>query len=136
MTMPEAAQLVIQATALSKGGEVFILDMGEPVKIKDLAEQMIRLSGLNVKTRNNLNGDIEIITTGLRPGEKLYEELLIKDVSMTTPHPLIFKAKEETIPYEDILIGIDLFKKALQNLDENLALKTLSKYVPEWENRL
>ena len=55
---------------------------------------------------------------------------------MTTPHPLIFKAKEETIPYEDILIGIDLFKKALQNLDENLALKTLSKYVPEWENRL
>ena len=136
MTMPEAAQLVIQATSLSNGGEVFILDMGEPVKIKDLAEQMIRLSGLNVKTKNNLNGDIEIITTGLRPGEKLYEELLIQETSMSTPHPLIFKAKEETIPHEEILLGIDLFKKALENLDENLALRTLSKYVPEWENRL
>ena len=111
MTMPEAAQLVIQATALSKGGEVFILDMGQPVKIKDLAEQMIRLSGLNVKTKNNLNGDIEIITTGLRPGEKLYEELLIEGDSMNTPHPLIFKAKEETIPYEEILFGLIYLKK-------------------------
>ena len=136
MTIPEAAQLVIQATALSKGGEVFILDMGQPVKIKDLAEQMIRLSGLNVKTKNNQNGDIEIITTGLRPGEKLYEELLIEGASMNTPHPLIFKAKEETIPYEEILLGINLFKDAVENLDEQLALKTLSKYVPEWENRL
>ena len=78
MTLSEAAQLVIQASSLSKGGDVFILDMGSPVKIKDLAEQMIRLSGLKVKTNKQSNGDIEIINIGLRPGEKLYEELLIK----------------------------------------------------------
>ena len=75
MTLSEAAQLVIQATSLSKGGDVFILDMGSPVKIRDLAEQMITLSGLTIKNKENPEGDIQIITTGLRPGEKLIEEL-------------------------------------------------------------
>ena len=77
MTIPEAAQLVIQAGAMAKGGDVFILDMGEPVKIVDLAKNLIQLSGLSVKDENNPKGDIEITYTGLRPGEKLYEELLI-----------------------------------------------------------
>ena len=77
MTIPEAAKLVIQAAALAKGGEIFILDMGNPVKILDLAKQMISLSGLTLKDENNEKGDIAIFETGLRPGEKLYEELLI-----------------------------------------------------------
>ena len=79
MTIPEAAQLVIQAGAMGKGGDVFVLDMGEPVKIKDLATKMIRLSGFEVKSNANPHGDIAIECTGLRPGEKLYEELLIGD---------------------------------------------------------
>ena len=78
MTTTEAAQLVIQATSLSRGGDVFILDMGEPLRIKELAEQMIRLSGLKVKSKNNRNGDIEIITTGLRPGKNYMKNFLLR----------------------------------------------------------
>ena len=81
MTIKEAAQLVIQSSVLSDGGDVFLLDMGEPILIKDLAMQMINLSGLTIKDKENPKGDIEIICTGLRPGEKLYEELLIEDNS-------------------------------------------------------
>ena len=92
MTIKEASQLVIQASALAKGGEVFLLDMGEPIKILNLAKQMIKLSGLTVKDEDNLNGDLEIIFTGLRSGEKLYEELLIDNKSKSTAHPLIYKA--------------------------------------------
>ena len=103
MTVPEAAQLVIQATSLCEGGEVFLLDMGEPVKIFDLAKQMIRLSGFSLKDKDNPSGDIEIVTTGLRPGEKLFEELLINAESKQTIHPLIFKANEDYIPYERLL---------------------------------
>ncbi len=136
MTMPEAAQLVIQATSLSKGGDVFILDMGEPIKIKSLAEQMIRLSGLKVKSKNFKNGDIEILTTGLRPGEKLYEELLIEGNPLKTSHPKIFRANEEKIPFEELLVGIDALKSSINNLDEKSAIKILSKFVPEWHNRL
>ena len=95
MTIPEAAQLVIQAGAMAHGGEVFVLDMGEPVKIMDLAKRMITLSGLKVKDQNNPNGDIEIIIAGLRPGEKLYEELIIDgDNIELTKHPLIMQARE------------------------------------------
>ena len=95
MTIPEAAQLVIQAGAMAQGGEVFVLDMGEPVKIMDLAKRMITLSGLKVKDQNNPNGDIEIIIAGLRPGEKLYEELIIDgDNIELTKHPLIMQARE------------------------------------------
>ena len=93
MTIPEAAQLVIQASSLAKGGDVFVLDMGEPIKIYDLAEQMINLSGLKIKNLNNPNGDIEIKITGLRPGEKLYEELLIDGNPERTKHPLILQGK-------------------------------------------
>lgn len=103
MTIPEAAQLVIQAGAMAHGGEVFVLDMGEPVKIMDLAKRMITLSGLKVKDQNNPNGDIEIVIAGLRPGEKLYEELIIDgDNIEKTQHPLIMKAKEHFYSFDEI----------------------------------
>lgn len=103
MTIPEAAQLVIQAGAMAHGGEVFVLDMGEPVKIMDLAKRMITLSGLKVKDQNNPNGDIEIVIAGLRPGEKLYEELIINgDNIEKTQHPLIMKAKEHFYSFDEI----------------------------------
>jgi FlaA1/EpsC-like NDP-sugar epimerase len=99
MTIPEAAQLVIQAGAMAKGGDVFLLDMGQPVKIIDLARRMIELSGLTVRDELNPDGDIEIQITGLRHGEKLYEELLIGEDSETTPHPRIMKAHEDFMPW-------------------------------------
>lgn len=103
MTIPEAAQLVIQAGAMAKGGDVFILDMGEPVKIVDLAKNLIQLSGLSVKDENNPKGDIEITYTGLRPGEKLYEELLIGgDNVRKTAHPRIMTAEEVYLPFEQL----------------------------------
>ena len=108
MTIPEAAQLVIQAGAMAHGGEVFVLDMGEPVKIMDLAKRMITLSGLKVKDQNNPNGDIEIVIAGLRPGEKLYEELIIDgDNIEKTQHPLIMKAKEHFYSFDEITNLVD-----------------------------
>ncbi|EOE4687917.1 polysaccharide biosynthesis protein [Vibrio vulnificus] len=110
MTIPEAAQLVIQAGAMGKGGDVFVLDMGEPVKIVDLAKNLIQLSGLDVKSSDNPNGDIEIKFTGLRPGEKLYEELLIGDNVEGTDHERIMTANEQFLPLEE-------FNQILDNLD-------------------
>lgn len=108
MTIPEAAQLVIQAGAMAHGGEVFVLDMGEPVKIMDLAKRMISLSGLKVKDQRNPNGDIEIVIAGLRPGEKLYEELIIDgDNIEKTQHPLIMKAKERFYSVDEIKNVVD-----------------------------
>lgn len=106
MTIPEAAQLVIQAGAMGAGGEVFVLDMGEPVKIVDMAQHMIRLMGLTPKTQDN-EGDIQIAYTGLRPGEKLYEELLIGDDVRGTDHPRIMKANELHISLEELLKVLD-----------------------------
>jgi FlaA1/EpsC-like NDP-sugar epimerase len=103
MTITEAAQLVIQAGAMAIGGEVFLLDMGEPVKIFDLARRMIELSGLSVRDDDNPDGDIDIVLTGLRPGEKLYEELLIADNPLPTPHPRIFKAHEYYLSLPDLM---------------------------------
>ena len=102
MTIPEASQLVIQAGAMAKGGDVFVLDMGQSVKIIDLARRMIELSGLTVKDEQNPDGDIEIEITGLRPGEKLYEELLIGDNPKTTSHSRIMKADEQFIPWAEL----------------------------------
>lgn len=103
MTIPEASNLVIQAGAMATGGEVFVLDMGEPVKIVDLARRMIHLSGHDTKTADNPNGDIEIVFTGLRAGEKLYEELIIgEDNIENTEHPLIMQAMEHSFPLDDI----------------------------------
>ena len=101
MTIPEAAQLVIQAGAMAKGGDVFMLEMGQPVKIMDLARRMIELSGLIVRDEQNPDGDVEIEITGLRPGEKLYEELLIGDNLHSTLHPRIMRAQEEFISWSE-----------------------------------
>src|SRR5690606_1980052 len=92
MTIPEASQLVLQAGSMAKGGDVFVLDMGKPVKIEDLARRMIHLMGLTVKDERNPDGDIEIVYTGLRPAEKLYEELLIGTNVTGTEHPMIMRA--------------------------------------------
>ena len=99
MTIPEAAQLVIQAGAMAMGGDVFVLDMGEPVRIIDLARRMVELSGLAVLDDANPDGDIAMEVTSLRPGEKLYEELLIGDNPMPTTHPRIMRAEEEFLPW-------------------------------------
>ncbi len=113
MTIPEAAQLVIQAGAMAKGGDVFVLDMGQPVKIIDLARRMVELSGLTVKDEQNPEGDIEIAVTGLRPGEKLYEELLIGDNPKPTVHPRIMKAHEEFIPWAEFETKLTALEMAL-----------------------
>jgi FlaA1/EpsC-like NDP-sugar epimerase len=102
MTIPEAAQLVIQAGAMGQGGDVFVLDMGQPVKIIDLARRMVELSGLTVRDELNPSGDIELTVTGLRPGEKLYEELLIGDNPKPTQHPRIMKAHEQYLSWPQL----------------------------------
>ncbi len=113
MTIPEAAQLVIQAGAMAKGGDVFVLDMGRPVKIMDLAWRMVELSGLTVRDVQNSEGDIEIAVTGLRPGEKLYEELLIGENPKPTVHPRIMKAHEEFIPWVEFEAKLTALEMAL-----------------------
>ncbi len=133
MTIPEAVQLVLQAAALAEGGEVFLLDMGDPVRIRDLAVQMVQLSGLSVKDVGNPNGDIEIVCTGLRPGEKLYEELLIDAESAPTGHPLIFQANERTCPAEQLWPQLQALDEALRRFDRNTALDVLATLVPEWQ---
>ncbi|MBT7409663.1 MAG: polysaccharide biosynthesis protein, partial [Methylococcales bacterium] len=107
MTIPEAAQLVIQAGAMGKGGDVFVLDMDEPVKILDLARRMIRLSGFEVKDQNNPDGDVEIAFSGLRDGEKLYEELLIGDNVSSTNHPKIMRAEEDILSDSEIKLFLE-----------------------------
>jgi FlaA1/EpsC-like NDP-sugar epimerase len=132
MTIPEAAQLVLQAAVLAEGGDVFLLDMGDPVRIKDLAEQMLRLSGLSLRDAHNPNGDIEIVCTGLRPGEKLYEELLIDADSQPTSHPLIYRAQDQALAPERLWPQIDALEAAIQRQDEAAALEVLAELVPEW----
>ena len=117
MTIPEAAQLVIQAGAMGKGGDVFVLDMGEPVKIKDLATKMVRLSGFEVKSDTNPHGDIEIKCTGLRPGEKLYEELLIGNNVGETTHERIMTASEVMLPLAELNVFIEALDIACHNFD-------------------
>ena len=124
MTIPEASQLVIQAGAMAKGGEVFVLDMGEPVRIVDLARTMVHLMGLSVKDDETPNGDIELAFTGLRPGEKLYEELLIGECSVGTEHEMIMQATEERLSWDEIQFALESFRKALEKGDK-VALKSL-----------
>lgn len=112
MTIPEAAQLVLQAGAMARGGEVFVLDMGEPVRILDLARRMVALSGMTVRDAANQEGDIEIAITGLRPGEKLYEELLIGDNPTPTAHPRIMKAHEEYLAWPVLEVHLQTLRHA------------------------
>ena len=127
MTIPEASQLVIQAGAMGKGGDVFVLDMGESVKIIDLARRMIALSGLKEKTQDNPNGDIEIKITGLRPGEKLYEELLIGDNVQKTTHPRIMTANEIMLDWNELNILLNKLKQACDNYEVDKARELLLK---------
>ncbi len=129
MTIPEASQLVIQAGAMAKGGDVFVLDMGESVKIMDLARRMIELSGLTVKDEENPDGDIEIAITGLRPGEKLYEELLIGDNPKPTSHLRIMKAHEEFIPWADLESKLQALEMALSVNDVGVIRLMMQKLV-------
>ena len=133
MTIPEAAQLVIQAGAMSKGGDVFVLDMGEPVKILNLAKKMIHLSGLNIKDSNNPNGDIEILFTGLRPGEKLYEELLIGDSVLETEHQLILRSNEEMLPWSDLKLILNKLKTSVDKQNLEGARQALIEAVPGYK---
>jgi UDP-N-acetylglucosamine 4,6-dehydratase len=118
MSIPEAAQLVIQAAAMASGGEVFVLDMGTPVKIDDLARTMVRLSGLEVRDDTNPEGDIAIEYIGLRRGEKLYEELLIGENTTGTSHPRIFKNSEPVLAYAELVAALERLDDAIQRQDE------------------
>jgi FlaA1/EpsC-like NDP-sugar epimerase len=144
MTIPEAAQLVLQAGAMAHGGDVFVLDMGEPVKIIDLARRMVKLSGLSVRDDANPDGDISIAITGLRPGEKLYEELLIGENPQATAHPRIMKAHEHFLPwtelaselaslasaaqYDDLPAMQELLERNVQGYQPGNATLSVSKY--------
>jgi FlaA1/EpsC-like NDP-sugar epimerase len=132
MTIPEAAQLVMQAGSLGEGGDVFVLDMGEPIKIDDLARAMVHLSGLEVCDDDNPEGDIRIEYIGLRPGEKLYEELLIGDNVSGSKHPKIMQADEEKIPPDILSHYIKEIELACLNYDtneiKNILLKAISGY--------
>jgi FlaA1/EpsC-like NDP-sugar epimerase len=112
MTIPEAGQLVLQAGAMATGGDVFVLDMGEPVKIVDLARRMVELSGMKVRDEANPEGDVEIAITGLRPGEKLYEELLIGDNPASTAHPRIMKAHEVCLAWPELALHLQSLRNA------------------------
>lgn len=129
MTIPEAAQLVIQAGAMAKGGDVFVLDMGDPVKILELAKRMIHLSGLEVKGDDTPHGDIEIKFTGLRPGEKLYEELLIGNDVKNTDHEKIMRANESMIPWEELNVLIRRLQQAINDNDDVEIRAVLSEAV-------
>jgi FlaA1/EpsC-like NDP-sugar epimerase len=132
MTIPEAVELVIQAGAMAQGGDVFLLDMGKPVLIYDLALKMIHLSGLKPLDGNNPNGDIEIIYTGLRPGEKLYEELLVGDNSFRTENKLIMRAEENFLDWDQLEPMINELKVASINFDNIQIRDCLIKIVPEF----
>lgn len=134
MTIPEAAQLVLQAGAMGEGGDVFVLDMGEPIKIVDLARRMVHLSGLEVKGESE-DGTIEIQHIGLRPGEKLYEELLIGDNVEGTEHPLIMRAQEKEIPWPVLYELLTKMERACNRADYEevraLLLQAVDEYQPQ-----
>lgn len=137
MTIPEAAQLVIQAGSMGLGGDVFVLDMGEPVKIVELAEKMIHLSGLSIRSEKNPHGDISIEFTGLRPGEKLYEELLIGDNVVATPHPMIMSANEDHLLWDVLKARLTELLAAIEHDDyarvRQLLRDTVNGYAPDGE---
>ena len=132
MTIPEAVELVIQAGAMGTGGDVFVLNMGKPVRIYDLAIKIIHLTGLEVKNRSNPTGDIEIKIIGLRPGEKLFEELLISDDVLTTNHPMIMKAQEDMLSWPELKKILDDMSKAVGRYNQEELRSLLIKIVPDF----
>jgi FlaA1/EpsC-like NDP-sugar epimerase len=133
MTIPEAAQLVIQAGAMGTGGDVFVLDMGQPVRIYELAQRMVELSGLTLKEEANPKGDIEINVTGLRPGEKLYEELLIGDNPKPTQHARIMKAHETFMPWDKLQDQLNALKLAISVNDVPVIRALLQQLVAGYQ---
>ena len=133
MTIPEAAQLVIQAGAMGTGGDVFVLDMGQPVRIYDLARRMVELSGLTIKEDEHTIGDIEIAVTGLRPGEKLYEELMIGDNPQPTQHARIMKAHETFTPWDKLQEQLKALKLAMSVNDVSVIRALLQQMVPGYQ---
>lgn len=133
MTIPEAAQLVIQAGSMANGGEVFVLDMGKPVKIYDLARTLINLSGLTLRDAQNPDGDIAIEEIGLRPGEKLFEELLIGENPMPTKHQRIMQAMEGHLPWDELSAALDTLETHIQTGDRDKAVSLLRALVPEYQ---
>jgi len=132
MTIPEAVQLVIQAGSMGEGGDVFVLDMGKPVRIRDLARRMIHLMGLTVRDEAHPEGDIEITYTGLRPGEKLFEELLIGSNVAGTEHPMILRATEHALPWERVQKLLDELLVTMNRFDIPRALELLKEAVAEY----
>jgi FlaA1/EpsC-like NDP-sugar epimerase len=132
MTIPEAAQLVIQAGSMADGGDVFVLDMGKPVRIGDLARRMIHLAGLTVRDEQHPEGDIEISYTGLRPAEKLYEELLIGNNVTGTQHPMILRAIEHSLPWDRVQELLNEIMEAMGRYDCQQSLQILSDVVAEY----
>lgn len=132
MTIPEASQLVLQAGAMAKGGDVFVLDMGKPVRIEDLARRMISLMGLTVRDDANPDGDIEIVYTGLRPAEKLFEELLIGNNVSGTEHPMIMRATEHHLPWPMVAQMLDELLQAIDRFDCQRAREILMQSVVEY----
>ena len=136
MTVKEAVELLLQSVTMSVGGDLFLLDMGEPVKIYHLAKQMIELSGFSVRDENNLKGDIEIVYEGIRDGEKLYEELLINAKSINTDHPLIYRAIEKFIPFDELMEIISDLKIAIEDNNTSKVIRLITKAVPELKSNL
>lgn len=130
MTIAEAAQLVLQAGAMAEGGDVFLLDMGEPLQILDLARRMVGLSGLTLRDEEHPEGDIEIVFTGLRPGEKLFEELLIGDNPLPTDHPRILRAREEYLPWHELQHQLNALKDAVNDGNRTAITALLQQLVP------
>jgi FlaA1/EpsC-like NDP-sugar epimerase len=133
MTIPEAAQLVIQAGSMATGGDVFVLDMGKPVRIDDLARRMVNLMGLTVRDTGNPDGDIEISYTGLRPAEKLYEELLIGTNVSGTDHPMILRAMEHSLPWPQIETLLGQLMVSLRSFDCTAIIELLRQLVVEYK---
>ena len=135
MMIPEAVELVIQAGAMAEGGEVFVLNMGDPVRIYDLAVKMIKLSGLELLDENNPKGDIEIQYTGLRPGEKLYEELLIDGKFSETENKLIMRAEEKMMPWDKLEPILAEINKNGTYMNTKELLKLIKMIVPEFKTK-
>jgi FlaA1/EpsC-like NDP-sugar epimerase len=130
MSIPEAAQLVIQASAMAEGGDVFLLNMGEPVQIADLAKSLVFLHGKTLKDETNPRGEIEIKYTGLRPGEKLYEELLIDETAVPTSHPKISRARESYLPWAQLRVHLDRFEAEMESNPNGSMIQLLCSVVP------
>lgn len=129
MTIPEAVRLVLLAGSFARGGDVFVLDMGKPVPIRDLARKMIENSGQTVRDENNPDGDVEIAITGLRPGEKLHEELLIGTDMLTTPHPKILRAQEAHLSEIEMANALQSLRQAVETGQTDLLESTLSQWI-------